>query len=153
MYEFAGSKSAKLVVREYGKLVARILQLIALPRVSTLINPHTYFAGFAVFYKMLFKKKKGIFIFLVLKKGPMKLVALYQKNWSLSVSAFWLNFEFMLRPSPVFILKLTSPSRAFSLRFCVHAWVIKTPPPPFPTLPTTTYREYSTFLNYALVYY
>jgi hypothetical protein len=51
MYEFAGSKSAKLVVREYGKLVARILQPIALPaRVSTLINPHTYFAGFAVFY-------------------------------------------------------------------------------------------------------
>jgi hypothetical protein len=31
MYEFAGSKSAKLVVREYGKLVARILQSIALP--------------------------------------------------------------------------------------------------------------------------
>jgi hypothetical protein len=29
MYEFAGSKSAKLVVREYGKLVARILQYIA----------------------------------------------------------------------------------------------------------------------------
>ncbi len=53
MYEFAGSKSAKLVVREYGKLVARILQSIALPaRVSTLINPHTYFAGFAVFYNI-----------------------------------------------------------------------------------------------------
>jgi hypothetical protein len=29
MYEFAGRKSAKLVVREYGKLVARILQSIA----------------------------------------------------------------------------------------------------------------------------
>ncbi len=53
MYEFAGSKSAKLVVREYGKLVARTLQSIALPaRVSTLINPHTYFAGFAVFYNI-----------------------------------------------------------------------------------------------------
>ncbi len=51
MNEFAGSKSAKLVVREYEKLVARILQSIALPaRVSTLTNPHTYFAGFAVFY-------------------------------------------------------------------------------------------------------
>ncbi len=54
MYEFAGSKSAKLVVREYGKLVARILQSFALLAcVSTLINPHTYFAGFAVFYKTL----------------------------------------------------------------------------------------------------
>jgi hypothetical protein len=53
MYEFAGSKSAKLVVREYGKLVARILQSIALPaRVSTVINPHTYFVGFAVFYSI-----------------------------------------------------------------------------------------------------
>jgi hypothetical protein len=53
MYDFAGSKSAKLVVKEYGKLVARILESIALlARVSTLINPHTYFAGFAVFYSL-----------------------------------------------------------------------------------------------------
>jgi hypothetical protein len=29
MYEFAGSKSAKLVVTEYGKSVARILESIA----------------------------------------------------------------------------------------------------------------------------
>jgi hypothetical protein len=29
MYEFAGSKSAKLVVTESGKLVARFLQYIA----------------------------------------------------------------------------------------------------------------------------
>jgi hypothetical protein len=51
MYEFAGSNSAKLVVREYEKLVARILQSFALLAcVSTLINPRTYFAGFAVFY-------------------------------------------------------------------------------------------------------
>jgi hypothetical protein len=55
MYEFAVSKSAKLVVREYGKLVARILQSIALlARVRTLLNPHTYFAGFAVFYSILY---------------------------------------------------------------------------------------------------
>jgi hypothetical protein len=51
MYEFAGSKSTKLVVRENGKLVARILQYFALLAcVSILINPHTYFADFAVFY-------------------------------------------------------------------------------------------------------
>jgi hypothetical protein len=57
MYEFAGSKSAKLVVREYGKLVARILQSFALLAcVSTLINPHTYFAGFAVFYISTFSQ-------------------------------------------------------------------------------------------------
>jgi hypothetical protein len=55
MYEFAGSKSAKLVVGEYGKLVARILESIALlARVSILINPRTDFAGFAVFYKCKF---------------------------------------------------------------------------------------------------
>ncbi len=55
MYEFAGSKSAKLVVSEYGKLVARILQsIVKLACVSTLINPQTYFAGFAVFYTTIF---------------------------------------------------------------------------------------------------
>jgi hypothetical protein len=64
MYEFAGSKSAKLVVREYGKLVGWILQSIALlARVSTLINPHTYFAGFAVFYIIIVSVIMGQYLF------------------------------------------------------------------------------------------
>jgi hypothetical protein len=74
MYEFAGSKSAKLVVREYGKLVARILQSIALlARVSTLINPHTYFAGFAVFYKTLIFEQTNNEILQNSKSEPKKI--------------------------------------------------------------------------------
>ncbi len=42
MYEFAGSKSAKLVVSEYGKLVARILQILLATIVCRYtINLHT----------------------------------------------------------------------------------------------------------------
>ncbi len=44
MYEFAGSKSAKLIVREYGKLVARILQyIVCLTRVY-IYNKSTHVA-------------------------------------------------------------------------------------------------------------
>jgi hypothetical protein len=54
MYEFAGSKSAKLVVSEYGKLVARILQYIAFLTRVQIYNKSSHVAlCFAVFYKLL----------------------------------------------------------------------------------------------------
>jgi hypothetical protein len=52
MYEFAGSKSAKLVVTESGKLVARFLQsIVCLTRVQ-IYNKLSHVAlRFAVFHK------------------------------------------------------------------------------------------------------
>ncbi len=54
MYEFAGSKSAKLVVSEYGKLVARILQYIACLTRVQIYNKSSHVAlCFAVFHSIL----------------------------------------------------------------------------------------------------
>jgi hypothetical protein len=58
MYEFAGSKSAKLVVSESGKLVARFLQSIAcLTRVQIYYKLTHVALCFAVFHNILFQKK------------------------------------------------------------------------------------------------
>jgi hypothetical protein len=51
MYEFAGSKSAKLVVTESGKLVARFLQSIACLTRVQIYNKISHVAlCFAVFH-------------------------------------------------------------------------------------------------------
>ncbi len=51
MYEFAGSKSAKLIVTESGKLVARFLQSIACLTRVQIYNKISHVAlCFAVFY-------------------------------------------------------------------------------------------------------
>ncbi len=53
MYEFAGSKSAKLVVTESGKLVARFLQSIACLTRVRIYNKISHVAlCFAVFHKI-----------------------------------------------------------------------------------------------------
>ena len=55
MYEFAGSKSAKLVVTESGKLVARFLQSIACLTRVQIYNKISHVAlCFAVFHNMIF---------------------------------------------------------------------------------------------------
>ncbi len=53
MYEFAGSKSAKLVVTESGKLVARFLQYIACLTRVQIYNKSSHVAlCFAVFHNI-----------------------------------------------------------------------------------------------------
>jgi len=55
MYEFAGSKSAKLVVTESGKLVARFLQYIACLTRVQIYNKISHVAlCFAVFHNIIF---------------------------------------------------------------------------------------------------
>ena len=55
MYEFAGSKSAKLVVTESGKLVARFLQYIACLTRVQIYNKISHVAlCFAVFHNTLY---------------------------------------------------------------------------------------------------
>ncbi len=60
MYEFAGSKSAKLVVTESGKLVARFLQSkVCLTRVQ-IYNKLSHVAlRFAVFHTTLPESRHG----------------------------------------------------------------------------------------------
>ena len=54
MYEFAGSKSAKLVVTESGKLVARFLQSIACLTHVQIYNKISHVAlCFAVFHSIM----------------------------------------------------------------------------------------------------
>ncbi len=58
MYEFAGSKSAKLVVTESGKLVARFLQYIACLTRVQIYNKISHVAlCFAVFHNSNNKEK------------------------------------------------------------------------------------------------
>jgi hypothetical protein len=55
MYEFAGSKSAKLVVTESGKLVARFLQYIACLTRVQIYNKISHVAlCFAVFHRLFY---------------------------------------------------------------------------------------------------
>jgi hypothetical protein len=78
MYEFAGSKSSKLVVTESGKLVARFLQYIACLTRVQIYNKISHVAlCFAVFHSVLVKQSMNLLKSMCISYRKYALVSKY----------------------------------------------------------------------------